>query len=75
MATYSATQFEKAVALIRDLPKDGPVKPSQDDQLLVSRPFQLVLICDFLLSVHATARLSNARRDRRPRSLGGVSCR
>lgn len=38
MATYSATQFEKAVALIRDLPKDGPVKPSQDDQLLVSRP-------------------------------------
>ncbi|BGP26929.1 acyl-CoA-binding protein, ACBP [Rhodotorula toruloides] len=34
MTTYSATQFEKAVALIRDLPKDGPVKPSQDDQLL-----------------------------------------
>ncbi|KAG8993998.1 hypothetical protein FRB90_000551 [Tulasnella sp. 427] len=29
----SNTKFEKAVAIIQGLPKDGPVQPSQDDQL------------------------------------------
>ncbi|KAJ7745742.1 acyl-CoA-binding protein [Mycena metata] len=29
----SEAKFEKAVAIVQGLPKDGPVKPSQDDQL------------------------------------------
>ncbi|GAA5948013.1 hypothetical protein JCM10213_007020 [Rhodosporidiobolus nylandii] len=33
MATYSAAQFDKAVKLVGELPKDGPVQPSQDDKL------------------------------------------
>jgi hypothetical protein len=28
--------FDKAVQIVKDLPADGPVKPSQDDQLAVS---------------------------------------
>ncbi|TXT09134.1 hypothetical protein VHUM_02608 [Vanrija humicola] len=27
------TQFDKAVAIVRGLPSDGPVKPSQDQKL------------------------------------------
>lgn len=30
-------QFDKAVAIVKDLPADGPVKPSQDEQLQVCR--------------------------------------
>ncbi|GAA5950181.1 hypothetical protein JCM3775_006294, partial [Rhodotorula graminis] len=33
MTTYSAAQFDKAVELIGALPKDGPVQPTQADQL------------------------------------------
>ncbi|KAF8492615.1 acyl-CoA-binding protein [Russula emetica] len=29
----SEAKFNKAVAIIQSLPKDGPIKPSQDDQL------------------------------------------
>ncbi|CAD6565818.1 MAG: hypothetical protein TREMPRED_001813 [Tremellales sp. Tagirdzhanova-0007] len=29
----TAAQFDKAVAIVKALPPDGPVKPSQDDQL------------------------------------------
>ncbi|PPQ68639.1 hypothetical protein CVT26_002923 [Gymnopilus dilepis] len=32
----SEAKFEKAVAIIQSLPKDGPVKPSQEDQLYVT---------------------------------------
>ena len=40
----SQTKFEKAVEIVQSLPKDGPIKPTQDDQLYVSshlppRPF------------------------------------
>jgi diazepam-binding inhibitor (GABA receptor modulator, acyl-CoA-binding protein) len=31
----SEAQFNKAVKIIQELPKDGPVKPSTDDQLFV----------------------------------------
>ncbi|SCV73520.1 BQ2448_7446 [Microbotryum intermedium] len=31
---YTSTQFDKAVAIVGQLPKDGPVKPSQADQLV-----------------------------------------
>ncbi|GAA5836597.1 hypothetical protein JCM9279_000439 [Rhodotorula babjevae] len=33
MPAYSASQFDKAVELIGALPKDGPVQPTQADQL------------------------------------------
>ncbi|KAF5359256.1 hypothetical protein D9756_003091 [Leucocoprinus leucothites] len=29
----SQAKFEKAVSIVNSLPKDGPVKPTQDDQL------------------------------------------
>jgi hypothetical protein len=31
----SKAQFDKAVAIVQALPKDGPIKPTQDDQLTV----------------------------------------
>jgi hypothetical protein len=31
----SEAKFNKAVEIVQGLPKDGPVKPSQDDQLFV----------------------------------------
>jgi len=31
----SESKFNKAVAIIQGLPKDGPVKPSVDEQLYV----------------------------------------
>ena len=34
--SVSEAKFEKAVQIIQGLPKDGPVKPTQDDQLFVS---------------------------------------
>ena len=33
--TMSEAQFQKAVEIIQSLPKDGPIKPTQDDQLHV----------------------------------------
>lgn len=30
------SKFDKAVAIVQALPKDGPIKPSQEDQLYVS---------------------------------------
>ena len=29
-------KFDKAVAIVQGLPKDGPIKPTQDQQLIVS---------------------------------------
>lgn len=31
----SQAKFDKAVQIVQALPKDGPIKPSQDDQLYV----------------------------------------
>ena len=33
----SQAQFDKAVAIVQNLPKDGPIQPSQDDKLFVRR--------------------------------------
>ena len=33
-------KFDKAVAIIQGLPKDGPVQPSSDDQLYVSELYK-----------------------------------
>lgn len=35
MAPVSKAKFEKAVEIIQNLPKDGPIKPSQEEQLSV----------------------------------------
>ena len=32
---YSEAQFKKAAEIIQSLPKDGPVKPTTEDQLFV----------------------------------------
>ncbi|KAH7106311.1 acyl CoA binding protein-domain-containing protein [Auriculariales sp. MPI-PUGE-AT-0066] len=32
-SNMSETKFNKAVAIVQSLPKDGPIKPSPDDQL------------------------------------------
>lgn len=32
----SEAKFKKAVEIVQNLPKDGPVKPTQEDQLYVS---------------------------------------
>ena len=34
--SYEA-KFQKAVEIVQGLPKDGPVKPTQDEQLYVRR--------------------------------------
>ena len=34
----SETKFDKAVKIIQSLPKDGPIQPTQDDQLYVCTP-------------------------------------
>lgn len=31
----SQTKFEKAVSIVQGLPKDGPIQPTQDEQLYV----------------------------------------
>ena len=33
----SQAKFDKAVAIVQALPKDGPIKPTTDDQLFVRR--------------------------------------
>ena len=40
----SQAKFDKAVAIIQGLPKDGPIKPSQDDQLYVSLKISGVML-------------------------------
>ncbi|PWN93810.1 acyl-CoA-binding protein [Acaromyces ingoldii] len=42
----SASQFDKAVAIIGSLPKDGPVQPTQTDQLKFYGLFKQATIGD-----------------------------
>lgn len=42
-SAMSESKFDKAVAIIQALPKDGPVKPGVEDQLHVCPPFPLFL--------------------------------
>jgi len=43
--SYKA-KFEKAVEIVKALPEDGPVKPSQDDQLYFYSYFKQVTVGD-----------------------------
>ena len=38
-STMSEAKFNKAVEIIQSLPKDGPIQPTQEDQLYVRNPF------------------------------------
>ncbi|KAF8907286.1 acyl-CoA-binding protein [Gymnopilus junonius] len=42
----SQAKFDKAVAIIQALPKDGPVKPTQDDQLYFYKYYKQATIGD-----------------------------
>ena len=51
----SKEKFDKAVAIIQALPKDGPIRPSQDDQLYVRTPVFFVSQSPILISPHQPA--------------------
>ncbi|KAF8740080.1 hypothetical protein AX14_008715 [Amanita brunnescens Koide BX004] len=42
----SESQFKKAVEIVQSLPKDGPVKPSSDDQLHFYKHYKQVTVGD-----------------------------
>ncbi|KZW02893.1 Acbp from Moniliophthora Perniciosa [Exidia glandulosa HHB12029] len=42
----SETKFNKAVAIVQSLPKDGPVKPTQDQQLQFYAQYKQATIGD-----------------------------
>ncbi|KAN0134581.1 acyl-CoA-binding protein [Lactarius tabidus] len=42
----SKGKFEKAVEIVQSLPKDGPIKPSQDDQLYFYSYYKQAIIGD-----------------------------
>ncbi|KAJ7096531.1 acyl-CoA-binding protein [Mycena belliarum] len=42
----SQAKFDKAVAIVQGLPKDGPVKPTQDDQLYFYKYYKQANIGD-----------------------------
>ncbi|THV07268.1 Acbp from Moniliophthora Perniciosa [Dendrothele bispora CBS 962.96] len=42
----SQTKFDTAVKIVQSLPKDGPIKPSQDDQLLFYKYYKQATIGD-----------------------------
>ncbi|KAH9831536.1 acyl-CoA-binding protein [Rhodofomes roseus] len=44
--SVSETKFEKAVQIIQGLPKDGPVKPTQDDQLFFYKYYKQATVGD-----------------------------
>ncbi|KAI0925532.1 hypothetical protein AcV5_008245 [Taiwanofungus camphoratus] len=44
--SVSEAKFEKAVAIIQGLPKDGPVKPTQEDQLYFYKYYKQATIGD-----------------------------
>ncbi|KAJ8519053.1 hypothetical protein ONZ45_g3944 [Pleurotus djamor] len=43
--SYNAA-FEKAVAIVQSLPKDGPIKPTQDDQLFFYKYYKQATVGD-----------------------------
>ena len=73
-AQYSETQFSKAAEIIQALPKDGPIQPSQSDQLYVRTPFFFYTILIQSLSISplptcsftvTTNKVCDARRNHR----------
>ncbi|KAL0579046.1 acyl-CoA-binding protein (ACBP)/diazepam binding inhibitor (DBI)/endozepine (EP) [Marasmius crinis-equi] len=46
----SKGKFEKAVAIVQSLPKDGPIKPSQDEQLYFYKYYKQATVGDVNIS-------------------------
>ncbi|KZT02275.1 acyl-CoA-binding protein [Laetiporus sulphureus 93-53] len=44
--SVSEAKFDKAVKIVQGLPKDGPVKPTQDDQLYFYKYYKQATIGD-----------------------------
>ncbi|GJE94618.1 acyl-CoA-binding protein [Phanerochaete sordida] len=42
----SQTQFDKAVSIVQNLPKDGPIQPSQDDKLFFYANYKQATVGD-----------------------------
>ncbi|KAI0822520.1 Acbp from Moniliophthora Perniciosa [Trametes gibbosa] len=42
----SQTKFEKAVAIVQGLPKDGPIQPSQEEQLYFYKYYKQATVGD-----------------------------
>ncbi|KAI0029268.1 acyl-CoA-binding protein [Vararia minispora EC-137] len=42
----SKAKFDKAVTIVQSLPKDGPIKPSQDDQLFFYSHYKQATVGD-----------------------------
>ncbi|KAK7050850.1 acyl-CoA-binding protein (ACBP)/diazepam binding inhibitor (DBI)/endozepine (EP) [Paramarasmius palmivorus] len=42
----SKTKFDKAVEIVQSLPKDGPIKPTQDEQLYFYKYYKQATIGD-----------------------------
>jgi diazepam-binding inhibitor (GABA receptor modulating acyl-CoA-binding protein) len=42
----SKGKFEKAVAIVQSLPKDGPIQPTQDDQLYFYSYYKQAIVGD-----------------------------
>ncbi|KAF5337930.1 hypothetical protein D9758_013106 [Tetrapyrgos nigripes] len=45
-STMSQAKFDTAVKIVQSLPKDGPVKPTQDDQLIFYKYYKQATIGD-----------------------------
>jgi hypothetical protein len=46
-------QFDKAVQIVKNLPKEGPVQPTQEDQLKVSEGQQPMMLTTVLRTLQA----------------------
>lgn len=58
----SKGKFEKAVEIIRSLPKEGPIQPSQDDQLYVRTPFFFRVVHPIWVNMFALTTLDVSTR-------------
>ncbi|EEB92840.1 hypothetical protein MPER_08588, partial [Moniliophthora perniciosa FA553] len=46
----SKAKFDKAVEIVQSLPKDGPIKPTQDEQLYFYKYFKQATVGDVNIS-------------------------
>jgi hypothetical protein len=69
--TMSEAKFNKAVEIVQSLPKEGPIQPTQDDQLYVRTPifFSPPYLSQTRSFTVTTSKVCDARRNR----TGGTS--
>jgi hypothetical protein len=66
----SEAKFNKAVEIVQSLPKDGPIQPSQENQLYVRTPFFFHRLISPPSTTNrsftvTTSKVCDARRNRR----------